>query len=216
MLSKLLIWLGCLLFILHLSGVVADLSIYDSDDHDLNAQTSDDNAEHDDRYYYYDVDDTELQARRRARRQKRMPMVVAGVPAARGTVERATLTPRRERTQLRRRKKHEDESRRGRGSGRGWRRRGGSSVLETPAPVSTTTIPSTVDRQPSMTLTSASTTLDLVTRGSEVTRATVDSMRDRDVLMETISDDGDDIMILTLNNGTIINQRGMYTRTTML
>lgn len=208
--SKLLIWLGCLLFIVHLSRVTADLIIHDDDDDDnVDVQSSDDIADYDNNDY-----DTVLLSRRQARWQQWLPSVVADAPP-RGTIDRALLTPRRDRSHSRRRKKLDDGSRRSRvGGGRGSRRRGGSgSVSETSSPVSTTNITS-VEQSTSTTLTSARSlvnyTVDLTTQSSQVTVVTEDSLQDRDVLVETISDDDDDMMmILMSNNGTTINQRGV-------
>jgi len=203
MLSKLLIWFGCLLVIVHLTCAIADLIKYDNDDN-VDIQSSDD-----DRYYNHD-DDTVWLPRRRVRRQPRTSTIIADrpMPAARGIIDRPT--PRRVRTQSRRRKKLEETSRRGRG--RGWRRRG-DSVLETSAPVFTTDISTAVDRQTSTPLTSThldlptDSIIDLVSQSSEVT----EDSSGGSMLMETISDDGNDtLMILMPNNGTTINQRGMY------
>jgi len=209
----LLSWLWCLLLIAHLSCATTDWNNYDNDD---DIQFSEDIANYDDLH----EDDTVQLPRRRTRRQEQMPAVVDDVPAS-GAVDRAPLMFRRDRTQLRRRKKLlENGSRRGRGGGnRGWRRRGGSSFPETSASVFTTIMPTTVDQRTWTTSTATqpvtSHAVDLVTRDSEVAGDTEDNIRDRDVLIETTSDSDDDMMMILLpNNVTMItfadiSQRGM-------
>ena len=200
-------WLCSLLFVVHLSHATQHWDDYETEDDHV--QTSD----YDD---IYDDDDTAWLTRRRARRQQRLPTVVDDVSVS-GTVERATLTSRRERIQARRRKKFENASRRGRGGGsRAWRRR---SFAHSSPSVFTTTMSSTTDQQSSMTSTSTqpATSFDLMTRYSEVRgvdEVTEDNGRSSDVLMETFSDNGDDMMILVPSNGTTIkledlSQRGM-------
>ena len=205
-----LLW--CLLLIARMSCATADRNNYDNDNDDI--QSSDDVADDDD----FHNDDAAWLPTRRARRhlQHRMLTVVDDVPA-RGTVDRAPPTTRRDRTQSRRRKKLENVSRRGRGN-RGWRRRGGGNFPETSAPVFRTITSTTAQQTSTSARPVVSHAIDFVTRNSEVpaghTEVTEDRIGGRDVVLETISENGDDMMILLPSNGTMIkfediSQRGV-------
>ena len=212
---RLLMLLWCLLLIAQLSYADASRNNYDNDDDDV--QSSDDVADHDD---FYDDDTAWLPTRRVRRDLQRRMLAVDDVPA-RGAVDRATSTTRRDRAQSRRRKKLENVSRRGRGGGgRGWRRRGGGSFSETSAPISMTTISTTTDQRTSTPARPVvSHAVDLVARNSEVsghTEVTEERISGRGVVLETISENGDDMMILLSSNGTTlkfgdISQRGVTT-----
>jgi len=197
---RLLIYLCSLLFITYLSCATGDTELHSSED-----------VADVDGFY---ADEKALLSRNRAGRQQRSSTDDA---PTRGAVHRVTLTGRRERSQSRRRKKLENASRRGRGGGgRGWRRRG--NFHESTSSIATTAS-TTIDQQTSATSGQQVNThaVDFVTRSSEITEVTgvtEDRVVNGDVLMETISDNGDDMMILLPHNTTMIkfsdiSQRGM-------